>query len=42
VAVKTPGDVANQVNAVRKTGKNVVAMLVNRGGDTTYVAVKLN
>jgi serine protease Do len=41
VAVKTPDDVANQVNAVRKTGKNVVAMLVNRGGDVTYVAVKL-
>jgi serine protease Do len=42
IAVKTPNDVASQVNAVRKTGKNVVAMLVNRGGDVTYVAVKLN
>ncbi|HUO89063.1 MAG TPA: Do family serine endopeptidase [Rhizomicrobium sp.] len=42
VVVKTPDDVAHQVNAVRKTGKSVVAMLVNRGGDVTYVAVKLN
>ena len=37
----SPGDVAYQINAVRKTGKKVVAMLVRRGGDMTYVAVRL-
>ena len=40
--VHTPNDVTNQVNAVRKTGKKIVAMLLSRGGDMTYVAVKLN
>ncbi|MEI9995508.1 MAG: Do family serine endopeptidase [Rhizomicrobium sp.] len=41
VGVRAPADVANQIAAVRKTGKKVVAMLVSRGGDMTYVAVRL-
>ena len=41
-AVHSPDDVGHQVDAARKSGKKVVAMLVNRKGDVTYVAVKLN
>jgi serine protease Do len=40
--VRAPADVARQVDAVRKSGKKVVAMLISRGGDLTYVAVPLS
>jgi serine protease Do len=40
-AVRTPDDVARQVEADAKAGKKVELMLVNRGGDLTYVALKL-
>jgi serine protease Do len=40
-AVKTPDDVARLVEADAKSGKKVELMLVNRGGDLTYVALKL-
>ena len=41
-AVHTPDDVTNSIAFARKAGKKIVALLVNRGGDMTYVAVKLN
>ncbi|MGZ6007218.1 MAG: PDZ domain-containing protein, partial [Rhizomicrobium sp.] len=42
VPVKTPGDVTSRIAADRKAGKKVELLLVNRGGDLAYVAVKLN
>jgi len=39
--VKTPEDVARHLDFARKAGKKVVALLIRRGNDTTYVAVKL-
>jgi len=42
VAVKTPNDVTSRIAADRKAGKKVELLLVNRGGEVTYVAVKLN
>ena len=42
VAVKTPQEVTARIAADRKAGKKVELLLVNRGGDLTYVAVKLN
>jgi serine protease Do len=39
--VRTPDDVARLVDADAKAGKKVELMLVNRGGDLTYVALKL-
>ncbi|HEY0105390.1 MAG TPA: Do family serine endopeptidase, partial [Rhizomicrobium sp.] len=41
VPVRSPGDVGKLIDAARKAGKAVVAMLVKRGGDTAYVAVRL-
>ncbi len=41
-AVRTPDDVARQVEADAKAGKKVELLLVNRGGDLTYVALKLS
>jgi len=41
-AVRTPDDVARQVEADAKAGKKVELMLVNRGGDLIYVALKLS
>jgi serine protease Do len=41
-AVKTPQEVTARIAADRKAGKKVELLLVNRGGDLTYVAVKLN
>ena len=38
-AVKTPDDVARQVDADAKAGKKVELLLVNRGGDLTYVGI---
>ncbi len=40
--VRTPQDVTNRIAADRKAGKKVELLLVNRGGDVAYVAVKLN
>ncbi|MFO1248332.1 MAG: DegQ family serine endoprotease [Alphaproteobacteria bacterium] len=40
--VKTPDDVAKRVDADVKAGKKSELILVNRGGDLTYVGLKLN
>src|SRR5258708_31207409 len=40
--VKTPQEVTARIAADRKAGKKVEILLVNRGGELTYVAVKLN
>ena len=42
VAVRSPQDVTNHIAADRKAGKKVELLLVNRGGELAYVAVKLN
>ena len=42
VAVKTPQEVTSRIAADRKAGKRIELLLVNRGGELTYVAVKLN
>jgi len=42
VPVKTPNDVTSRIAADLKAGKKVELLLVNRGGEVTYVAVKLN
>ena len=39
--VRTPDDVARLIEADAKAGKKIELMLVNRGGDLTYVALKL-
>ncbi len=39
--VKTPQDVAKKVDADAKAGKKVALILVNRGGDLTYVGLPL-
>ncbi len=41
-AVRTPDEVSGNIEFARKAGKKLVALLINRGGDMTYVAVKLN
>jgi serine protease Do len=41
VPVRSPADVSKQIDAVRKAGKPVVAILVSRAGEMTYVAVRL-
>jgi len=41
-AVKTPDDVAKRMDADAKAGKKSLLMLINRGGDLTYVGLKLN
>ncbi len=40
--VKTAEDVARRVNGDAKAGKKSELMLVNRGGDLTYVGLRLN
>jgi serine protease Do len=40
-SVKTPDDVARLIETDAKAGKRVELMLVSRGGDLTYVALKL-
>jgi len=40
--VKTPDEVAKRVDADAKAGKNSILLLINRGGDMTYVGLKLN
>ena len=41
-AVRTPRRRDQTIAADRKAGKKVELLLVNRGGDLAYVAVKLN
>jgi serine protease Do len=41
-AVHTPDDVARRVEADAKAGRKVELMLVSRGGDLTYVGIRLN
>jgi serine protease Do len=41
-SVRTPDDVARHVDEEAKAGKKVALLLVNRGGDLAYVALKLN
>ena len=40
--VKTPDDIARAVDAAGKSGKPVALFLVSRGGDVTYVGLRLN
>ncbi|MDB5736306.1 MAG: serine protease, partial [Alphaproteobacteria bacterium] len=40
--MKTPQDVARKVDADAKSGKKVELILINRGGDLTYVGLRLN
>src|SRR5262249_47410460 len=40
--VKTPDDVSKKIDADAKAGKKVELLLVNRGGDLTYVGLRLN
>jgi serine protease Do len=42
VPVKNPGDVTSRLAADRKSGKKIELLLVSRGGELSYVAVKLN
>ena len=41
-AVKTPQDVQGKIEADAKSGKKVELILINRGGDLTYVGLRLN
>jgi serine protease Do len=41
-AVKTPDDVAKRVDGEAKAGKKSILILINRGGDLTYVGLRLN
>ena len=40
--VKTPADVSKRIEADAKAGKKVELILINRGGDLTYVGLRLN
>ena len=40
--VKTPDDVSKKVEGDAKSGKKVELLLINRGGDLTYVGLRLN
>jgi serine protease Do len=39
--VRSPGDVMKQIDVAEKAGKKVALMLVNRGGNLSFVAVRL-
>jgi serine protease Do len=39
--VRTPEDVRRRIEADIKAGRKIELFLVNRGGDLTYVALKL-
>jgi S1-C subfamily serine protease len=41
-AVKTPDDVGKAVDAAAKSGKPVALFLINRGGEVTYIGLRLN
>ena len=41
-AVHSPDDVAKRIDADSKAGKKVEVMLLNRGGDLAFVAVRLS
>jgi serine protease Do len=40
--VKSPGEVENRISADIKAGRKVELMLVSRGGDSTYVGLRLD
>ena len=40
--VKNPGEVESRIAADIKAGRKVELMLVNRGGDSTYVGLRLD
>jgi hypothetical protein len=40
--VKTPDDVGKAIDAAVKSKKPVAMFLVSRGGDVTYVGLRLN
>ncbi|MBS0470730.1 MAG: DegQ family serine endoprotease [Proteobacteria bacterium] len=40
--VRSVADVANSISFARKVGKKIITLLVQRGSDTTYVAVPLD
>jgi serine protease Do len=40
--VKTPDDVSKKIEGDAKSGKKVELLLINRGGDLTYVGLRLN
>ena len=40
--VKTPAEVSQRIEADAKAGKKVELILINRGGDLTYVGLRLN
>jgi serine protease Do len=42
VAVKTPDDVSKAIDATVKAGKPVALFLISRGGEVTYVGLRLN
>ena len=39
--VKSPGEVAAKIEAVRKSGRKSVLLLVERGGELRFVALRL-
>jgi serine protease Do len=41
-SVRTPDDVTKKIDADAKAGRKVEMILVNRGGDTTFVALRLS
>ncbi|HUE63739.1 MAG TPA: Do family serine endopeptidase [Rhizomicrobium sp.] len=41
-SVKTPDDVSKKIDGDVKAGKKVELLLINRGGDLTYVGLRLN
>jgi serine protease Do len=41
-SVRTPGDVMRRIDSDAKAGRKVELLLVSRGGDLAYVALKLS
>ena len=40
-AIESPGEVAAKIEAVRKSGRKSVLLLVERGGELRFVALRL-
>jgi hypothetical protein len=40
--VKSPDEVARRLDADAKAGKKVALLLISRGGDLTFVGLRLN
>ena len=40
--VKTPDEISRKVEADAKAGKKVALLLISRGGDLTFVGLRLN